>query len=586
MNEQTASADGPGDSAAAHAGPEAAGADSTPSAPPWWRGAVFYQIYPRSFADSNGDGEGDLPGIVEHLDHVASLGVDAIWLSPFYPSPMADGGYDVADPRDVDPRFGTLADFANLVRAAHDRGIRVIVDVVPNHVSVEHPWFRAALEAPPGSPEHARFHIRAGRGPGGEEPPTNWIGVFYGPTWTPLPTGARDDEGRLLWYLHVFDSSQPDLNWDNPEILEDSLHTLRFWLDLGVDGFRVDVAFGLKKDMTYADHPDPEGVIRAIRLDLADGVERDPDPRMVLRTAPFFDRDEVHEVYRAWRRLLDSYPRDLVTVAEAWAYPVSRTMDYARSDELHQVFNFDFMVVAWDAGAITRVVRSVLDAVALVGAPPTWVLSNHDTPRVATRMGSGESGKRRALAIAHVAHVLPGGVYVFAGEELGLPDATIPDDRRQDPIWFRSGGTDPGRDGARVPMPWSGEEPPYGFTTGPDSWLPSPAGWGELTVAVQDADADSPLNTYRRLIALRHLHPAFADPDAAVDLRELGGVLTVERLAPQPLWCVLNTTDAAVSVPLPVADESSVGLLSWSDPEISWHDGLLHLPAESAGWVG
>lgn len=554
----------------------------------WWRGAVFYQIYPRSFADSDGDGEGDLPGIIAHLDHVAELGADAIWLSPFYPSPLADGGYDVADPRAVDPRFGTLGDFGALVRSAHERGIRVVVDVVPNHVSVEHAWFRAALAAPPGSAEHARFHIVPGRGPGGEAPPSNWIGVFGGSTWSPLPTGARDAEGRRLWYLHVFDSSQPDLNWENPEILADSVRTLRFWLDQGVDGFRVDVAFGLKKDMTYADHPDPEAVIRAIRLDLADGVVRDPDPREVLRTAPFFDRDEVHEVYRVWRRVLDEYPQQPVAVAEAWAYPVERAMAYARADELHQVFCFDFLVVPWDSAAIERAISSVLAAVALVGAPPTWVLSNHDTPRVVTRLGGGAVGRRRALAIAHVAHVLPGGVYVFAGEELGLPDAPVPDDRRQDPIWRRSGGSEPGRDGARVPLPWSGEEPPYGFTTGADTWLPAPEGWAGLTVAAQAGDADSPLSTYRRLVALRHAHPAFADPDASVEVRESGGVVTIRRTGPAPIWCALNTTDQAVAVPLDLAsmDGSLVGLLAWSDPTATWQDGLLHLPGESAAWVG
>ena len=341
------------------------------------------------------------------------------------------------------------------------------------------------------------------------------------------------------------------------------------------------------KDMTYADHHDPQALIRAIRLDIAArALDYDPDARQILRTAPFFDRDEVHEVYRAWRRVLDEYPRELVTVAEAWAHPVSRTMDYARPDELHQVFCFDFMVVPWDGGAISRAIISVLEAVALVGAPATWVLSNHDTPRVVTRMGGGEQGRRRAMAIAHVAHVLPGGVYVFAGEELGLPDAPIPDDRRQDPIWRRSGGTDPGRDGARVPMPWSGDEPPYGFTTASDAWLPAPEGWAELTVEAQAQEADSPLSTYQRLIGLRAVHPAFADPDAAVDVRELGGILTIRRDGSAPLWCVLNTTDEATAVPLPIAPDVHVGLLSWSESEVMWNEGFLHLPPESAGWVG
>ena len=556
--------------------------DRADGAAPWWRGAVTYQIYPRSFADANGDGEGDLRGIIEHLDHVADLGADAIWLSPFYPSPMADGGYDVADPRGVDPRFGSLTDFAELVDSAHARGLRVIVDVVPNHVSVDHVWFQQALAAGPGSREQARFHILPGRGPDGEEPPSNWVGVFGGSTWSPLPTGARDSDGRQLWYLHVFDSSQPDLNWDNPEVLADSLETLRFWLDLGVDGFRVDVAFGLKKDMTYADHPDPEAVIRAMRLDLADGIERDPDPRAVLRTAPFFDRDEVHEIYREWRRVFDSYDRDVVSVAEAWAYPVQRAMDYARPDELHLVFNFDFLIVPWDVAAIERAIGAVLEAVALVRAPATWVLSNHDTPRVVTRLGGGAAGLRRALALAHVAHMLPGGAYVFAGEELGLPDAEIPDDRRQDPIWTRSGGTDVGRDGARVPIPWSGDHPPYGFSANERTWLPAPSGWSELTVAAQSAEPHSSLQTYRRMLAARHSHPAFVDPDASVEVVSDGAVLTIRRAGARPLWCVLNTGAEPAELELPTDAE----LLAWSDPAVSWAARQLHVPAESAAWVG
>ncbi len=549
----------------------------------WWRGAVFYQIYPRSFADSDGDGEGDLRGIISHLDHLIDLGVDAIWLSPFYPSPMADGGYDVADPRAVDPRFGTIEDFQELVGDAHRHGIRVVVDVVPNHVSVAHQWFQEALASPPGSTAHARFHIVAGRGQSGAEPPNNWVGVFGGSAWTPLPTGAHDDQGRRLWYLHLFDTSQPDLNWENPEILADSLETLHFWLGLGVDGFRVDVAFGLKKDMTYSDHPDPQAVIHAIRLDLADGIVRDPDPRAVLLTAPFFDRDEVHDVYRQWRRVLDEYEGDRMAVAEAWAYPVERQMAYARPDELSQVFNFDFLIVPWEAEAVRRTIASVLESVALVGAPPTWVLSNHDSPRVVTRLGGGESGRRRARALAHVAHALPGGVYVFAGEELGLPDAPIPDDRRQDPIWLRSQGADPGRDGARAPIPWSGQEPPYGFTTAADSWLPAPPGWAHLTVAAQNLEEDSTLAQYRRMIDLRHSHPAFVDPDASVEVTGFDQVVVLRRKGPRDLWCVLNASAEPVAVTLQAGDAE---ILAASELGASLADGTLHLPLETAVWLG
>jgi len=352
----------------------------------WWRQASFYQIYPRSFFDSNNDGEGDLRGITSKVDYLSALGIDAVWLSPFYPSPLADGGYDISNPRDIDPRFGSIDDFDTLISTLHHNNIKVVVDVVPNHVSVAHPWFVEAVAAAPGSAARNRFHFRDGRGADGNEPPNNWQSVFGGSAWSRI-------EGDQ-WYLHLFDSSQPDVNWTNPEVVEDGLTTLKFWLDRGVDGFRVDVAFGLMKDMSYADHHDPRGLINAMRLDLFD-PERDPslpNPREVLLGGPFFDRDEVHEIYRGWRKLLNSYQPARMTVAEAWAYPASRAMDYARSDELHQVFNFDFMVTAFRAEAIRRSVNEVLSTVGLVGAPATWVLSNHDSPRVVSRFGGGAEG--------------------------------------------------------------------------------------------------------------------------------------------------------------------------------------------------
>lgn len=463
----------------------------------WWRQASFYQIYPRSFLDSNGDGEGDLKGIATKVGYLEELGVEAIWLSPFYPSPLADGGYDVADPRNVDSRFGTLNDFDFLIDALHAKGIKCIVDVVPNHVSVEHPWFKEAQNSWSGSKARERFHFRAGRGDEGQLPPNNWLSVFGGSAWTRLPDGE--------WYLHLFDSSQPDLNWTNPEVVADGLQTLRFWLDRGVDGFRVDVAFGLMKDMSYADHHDPQALIDAIRLDLFD-PNRDPDlpnPREVLRGGPFFDRDEVHEIYRGWRRVLDAYTPTRMSVAEAWAYPASRAMDYARSDELHQVFNFDFMVTPYRADAVRKNAQEVLDTVALVGAPATWVLSNHDSPRVVTRLGGGEAGRRRARVMAMIAHGMPGGVYVFQGEELGLADAEIGDEYRQDPIWFRTVGADPGRDGARVPLPWNGAEVNYGFSSAATLWLPQPPDWRQLAVDSQSAQPASTLSLYRRMLHIR-----------------------------------------------------------------------------------
>jgi alpha-glucosidase len=459
----------------------------------WWRQASFYQIYPRSFFDANHDGEGDLLGIIDHVDYIKNLGVEAVWLSPFYPSPLADGGYDVSDPRQVDPRFGTLADFDEMLAQLHAAEIKVVVDVVPNHVSVEHHWFQEALSAPRDSEARNRFHFRPGKGEKGELPPNNWLSVFGGPAWTAVGDGT--------WYLHLFDSSQPDLNWTNPEVVQDGEETLRFWLDRGVDGFRIDVAFGLMKDMGFNDHHDPRGLIDAMRLDLVD-PERDPNlpnPREVMVGGPFFDRDEVHEIYRGWRKILDGYQPERMSVAEAWAYPVERAMAYARADELHQVFNFDFMVVAYRPDAIRTCIDEVLETVGLVGAPATWVLSNHDSQRVVTRLG----GLNKALAMAAIAHALPGGVYVYQGEELGLADAEISDDARQDPIWFRTQGREVGRDGARVPLPWCPHLPHYGFSQAQRLWLPQPSDWQSLCVESQEQNERSTLNLYQKMLSLR-----------------------------------------------------------------------------------
>lgn len=498
----------------------------------WWRQASFYQIYPRSFMDSNADGEGDLQGVLSKVEYLASLGIEAVWLSPFYPSPLADGGYDVANPRNVDPRFGTLEDFDSLISALHERGIRCIVDVVPNHVSVEHEWFKLARISEQGSAARARFHIRDGKGVSGELPPNNWISVFGGSAWSRLEDGQ--------WYLHLFDSSQPDLNWSNPEVVEDGLATLQFWLDRGVDGFRVDVAFGLMKDMTYADHRNPQGLIDAMRLDLFD-PDRDPalpNPREVLLGGPFFDRDEVHEIYRGWRKLLNQYSPTRMTVAEAWAYPASRAMDYARSDELHQVFNFDFMVTPYRADAIRKNAQEVLDTVALVKAPATWVLSNHDSARVATRLGGAEAGRRRAAVMAMLAHAMPGGVYVYQGEELGLLDADIPDDARQDPIWFRTNGADPGRDGGRVPLPWQAHAKNYGFSDAVSLWLPQPAGWESVAADAQDGDADSHLNLYRALLKHRAAVNREVSEHEFAWVTDSGDVVAFRR--GESLWVVAN----------------------------------------------
>ena len=462
----------------------------------WWREAAIYQVYPRSFQDSNGDGEGDLKGVISRLGYLKDLGIDAIWLSPFYTSPNNDGGYDVADPRDVDPRFGNLNDAVSLIENAHEIGLKIIVDIVPNHFSTEHRWFKEALASKPGSQARSRFHFFDGRGVDGEIPPNNWCSIFGGPAWTRV----REDDGSLgQWYLHLFDSTQADLNWENPEVWSDFESTLRFWLDKGVDGFRIDVAHGLAKEEILKDHRDPEGLTRALRLDVSDMAREERES--LLSDVPFFDREGVHEIYRRWRRIFDSYPGERMSVAEAWVHPSSRAVRYVRSDELHQIFNFDFLIAEWEADFLKAAIDKTLSEVAEVSAPATWVLCNHDSPRLVTRLGGGEVGRKKARAMALLTHALPGGIYIYQGEELGLEDAALPDSARQDPVFFRTKGADKGRDGARVPIPWQANEKSYGFSTG-KPWLPMPDYWSELSVESQ-SKPESHLAMYRQSIHLR-----------------------------------------------------------------------------------
>ncbi|GGP43228.1 glycoside hydrolase family 13 protein [Saccharothrix coeruleofusca] len=481
----------------------------------WWRDAVIYQVYVRSFADSDGDGVGDLPGIRSRLPHLAGLGVDALWITPFYASPMADGGYDVADYRAVDPAFGTLADASALIADAHALGLRVIVDLVPNHTSDRHRWFQRALAARPGSPERARYHFRDGRG---ELPPNDWESVFGGPAWTRVPDGQ--------WYLHLFAPEQPDLNWDNPEVREEFLDVLRFWLDLGVDGFRVDVAHGM------------------VKADGLPDVGR-PDHIALLGTEalPFFDQDGVHEIYRDWRKVLDSYDGPRVGVAEAWTPSPERTALYLRPDELHQAFNFHYLTTDWDPARLRGVIDDSLAASALVGAPTTWVLSNHDVRRHVTRYGS----VARARAAALLMLALPGSAYLYQGEELGLPEVLdLPDEVLQDPVWERSGHTDRGRDGCRVPIPWTTDGPSFGFGDG-GSWLPQPADWGALSVAAQQGDPDSVLELYRSALRVRREHPDLGAGSGVRWLDAPEGVLAFER---GRFACAVNFGPEPVRLPL------------------------------------
>jgi alpha-glucosidase len=491
-------------------------------AAPWWRTAVIYQVYLRSFADSDGDGMGDLVGLRSRLPYLNELGVDAIWLNPFYPSPQVDAGYDVSDYRDVDPRFGSLTDFDRLVESAHALGLRVLVDLVPNHTSSEHPWFQAALRSPPGSIERARYLFRTGRGPAGAQPPNDWASEFGGPAWTRVtgPDGQAEQ-----WYLHLFAAEQPDLDWTNPEVRAEFDSILRFWLDRGVDGFRIDVAHGLAKDPAMAD--------------LA-GCYLTAGPAHTGH--PHWDQDAVHQVFRDWRRVSDAYPDDRTFVAEAWVETPEQLARYVRPDELHTAFNFDLLLAPWDARALRTAIERSIEALAAVGAPATWVLSNHDVVRHITRYGGGAVGTRRARAAALLLLALPGGAYVYQGDELGLPEvADLPDAVRQDPTFFRTGGAEPGRDGSRVPLPWSGRSPPFGFgPPGSTPWLPQPAAWAELTVARQQSDPASMLELYRAALRLRHALPALRG-DRFVWENAGGHALAFQRGS--DVWCVVNCGD-------------------------------------------
>ncbi|WP_331852557.1 glycoside hydrolase family 13 protein [Gordonia insulae] len=514
--------------------PAVAATQLDPDDDSWWKSAIFYQIYPRSFSDLNGDGVGDLAGVIDKLGYLELLGVDAIWLSPIMRSPMADHGYDVSDPRDIDPLFGDLALFDELVTEAHDRDIRVTMDLVPNHSSDQHPWFVAALASEPGSPERARYIFRDGRGEDGDEPPNNWVSVFGGPAWTRVP----DPDGTPgQWYLHIFAAEQPDLNWENPEVFDDLATTLRFWLDRGVDGFRIDVAHGMAKP---EDLPDMD--LESVGL----LENRDDDPR--------FNNYAVHDIHRKIRTVLDEYP-GAANVGEIWVEDNERFAEYLRPDELHLGFNFRLAKAEFDPESIRAAIENSLDAVLSVGGTPTWTLSNHDVDREVTRYGriaaapdvDVDLGILRARAMLLVELALPGTIFIYNGAELGLPNADLADDVLQDPVWERSGHTERGRDGCRVPLPWEGFEPPFGFSTSADTWLPIPESWVRFTVEAQLEDVGSTLSLYRQAIEMRYDRPEF-DGDTVEWYGAPEGCLAFRRSAGH-LICALNTSD--VPVPLP-----------------------------------
>ncbi len=482
----------------------------------WWRDAVVYEVYPRSFLDTDGDGEGDLNGVRAKLPYLEDLGVDAIWIAPWFPSPLADGGYDVSDYRDIDPRYGTLEDATALIAEAHERGIRIIIDMVANHTSDEHEWFQAALTAPPGSPQRERFLFRDGRGPSGDEPPNNWISAFGGSAWT-RTTNPDGTPGQ--WYMHTFAPEQPDLNWSDEQVQRDIDDILRFWLDRGVDGIRVDAAPGFYKTPGLPDF-DYQGDYRFLSGEWTDN--------------PHWDVEEVHTIFKRWRRVTDEYASDPVLVAESVVSSPERLVRYLDPDEIHMAINFEFLASAW-APRLRTVITKIREVLAPVGAPATWVLGSHDEVRVATRYGREDTstgdpasadipsdlalGTRRLRAAVLLQLALPGAAFIYQGDELGLPSVDdIPEDRLEDPIWERSGHEQRGRDACRVPLPWSGEGPPYGFSpesaTG-ETWLPQPQDWAGLSVEAQAADPGSTLNHFRRALRLRKGIPAFRSDDLA-----------------------------------------------------------------------
>lgn len=499
----------------------------------WWSDAVVYELYPRSFADANDDGVGDIQGAISRLDYLVDLGVDAIWVTPWYKSPLADGGYDVASYREIATEFGTIDDAEALISAAGERGIKVIVDIVPNHISDQHPWFQAALAAGPGSPERDRFWFVHGVG---DTPPNDWVSEFGGVPWTQI----AELDGSTSWYLHLFSTGQPDLNWNHPDVSEKFLSVLRFWFDRGVAGIRIDSAALLTKDPELASMP--------------------TDPRL---PHPFKDRDDVHEIYRSWRALAEEYDPPRALIGEVWVPETSRSARYIRDDEMHSIFNFDLLTCPWEACEFAAVIDMTLDTHDLVGASPTWVLSNHDVTRPVTRYGREHTGfsfqgktfgvesdlavgDDRARAAIMLVAALPGSLYIFQGEELGLPEVEdLPLEVRQDPIYLRSGGTDPGRDGCRVPLPWSAASPSWGFSAGTAApWLPQPASWADYTVERQSTDPGSMLALYKAVIARRREIP---QGDDLVWIQRDPHVLAFRR---GHIACVVNFSDDAVSSPV------------------------------------
>jgi alpha-glucosidase len=540
----------------------------------WWRDSVTYQIYIRSFADANGDGKGDVAGIISRLPYLKKLGVDAIWITPWYPSPQKDHGYDVADFMDIEPDYGNLSDAKKLIEETHKLGMRLLVDIVPNHCSDQHKWFQEALAAKPGSKERNRFIFKDGKGENGDTPPNNWQAVFGGSAWQRV---TESDGKAGQWYLHLFAVEQPDFNWQNQEVKDYFEKVLRFWLDLGVDGFRIDVAHGMIKAEGLPDVPS--------------------DPKLLEgKPMPFWDQDGVHKIYKEWRKILDSYPNDRMAVAEAWVHPATRIARYLRPGELMNSFNFEFLGSKWDVNEFKNNINKSIEAIGAVGAPSSWVFNNHDVVRSVDRFDLGlglsggttlerqgdvnkfnlKRGQRRARAGALLMLALPGGAYIYQGEELTLPEAReIPEDRLTDPRWKMSDYKDRGRDGCRVPLPWrSNSAGAFGFSdnqklTPNDSWLPQAGNWGDFSVEVQDSDPNSSLNLYRKALEIRKSLSGLGDgPMSWVDAPE--SVVAFSR--PGNFYCYLNL---GADVKLP----AGANVLVSSAPIVD-----LILPTDTAVW--
>jgi len=546
----------------------------------WWRHAVVYQVYPRSFADSDGDGMGDIPGLITRLDYLADLGVDAIWISPFYTSPLNDGGYDVEDYRSIDPRLGTLDDVDTLISQAHERSIRILMDIVPNHTSSEHRWFKEALATEPGSPAWDRYVVREGRGEDRETPPNNWRSVFHGSGWSAIRHADGSPTG--YWYLHLFDPTQPDVNWDNTDVHQEFIDTLRFWFDRGIDGFRIDVAHGLVKEEGLPDY---------------DYVKKSESGSILEDSAhaPFWDQDGVHDIYREWRKVADEYDPPRVFCGETWVPNAERLARYQRPDELHTSFNFAYLEAGWDAARMRTSIDETIANHARVDAPPTWVLSNHDVVRHRTRMApidedgvrDLERGLLRARAATLFTLALPGSMYLYQGEELGLFEVVdLAPEVRQDPAWLRSGGTDGTRDGCRVPIPWSGSSPSFGFSSGAASWLPQPAGWAQLSVAAERKVEDSTLELYRLGLRIRRAEASLGEGPLEW-LCDDGTVLAFRRSAPDgsSVICALNLGTGIARLPVEwgtdflVASGQDVAAMSTDEGD------RIAIGAETAVWL-